>query len=102
MAKCKKITLNKEDTLKNRSEEYHLYNDIDYHLTSSYPDNYIHRMETEQKELKDKIDKLSNFINSDKYKELSDVKCTLLKYQIEAMKKYYKILSARILLEREI
>ena len=47
-------------------------------------------------ELKTKLDKLFNFINSSKYCKLEFHNQYLLTQQLEAMRSYYRILKARI------
>ena len=59
--------------------------------------NAKERVQLEQKELEDKIDKLSTFIEfSDDYKNLSDLQQQLLKHQETAMMTYYGILATRL------
>lgn len=60
---------------------------------------YQRRLLSERNELKERIEKLSKFIESSKYDELSNDQKDLMKVQIVAMKQYFDILDKRINLE---
>lgn len=64
----------------------------------SYPD-YVKRMFTEHSELEAKINKLQDFINSDKYSELSNTQKDLLHKQCNFMIGYINVLRERIIYE---
>ena len=67
----------------------------------SYPD-YVKRMFTEHSELEAKINKLQDFINSDKYSELSTIQKDLLHKQCNFMIGYMNVLRERIIYEISI
>jgi len=54
------------------------------------------RLEAEQKELQDKLQKLTGFLGSEKFKTVDDVQKTLLNVQARAMEAYNQILLERI------
>lgn len=54
------------------------------------------RLVEEQGQLASKIEKLGNFLYSDKIKEVTDVQSVLLKIQVEAMITYNECLVLRI------
>lgn len=54
------------------------------------------RLETEQSELGEKIEKLSTFIDNDKFKSVAENQQGLLKRQLQVMKDYKAILDERI------
>ena len=54
------------------------------------------RLKTEQKELESKLDKLDNFILSDKFKGVDDVQRALLQVQATAMNSYNQCLKERL------
>ncbi len=58
--------------------------------------NYIERLEQEQRELEHKTEKLSEFIGSSTYNELSEYEQRLLKKQFEHMVNYDRILLKRL------
>lgn len=64
----------------------------------SYPD-YVKRMFNEHSELEAKINKLQDFINSDKYSELSTIQKGLLHKQCNFMIGYMNVLRERIIYE---
>lgn len=54
------------------------------------------RLETEKRELSEKLDKLRLFIASEKFNEIDPVQMTLLNIQIKAMETYSQCLLERI------
>ena len=54
------------------------------------------RLKTEQKELESKLDKLDNFILSDKFKGVDDVQRALMQVQATAMNSYNQCLKERL------
>ena len=62
---------------------------------------YVERMIEEQKNLKEKIDKLEKFINSDDCKKLSVQKQFLLELQYAYMVSYNSVLIKRIEIDKE-
>jgi hypothetical protein len=59
--------------------------------------DFLERMHEELKQLKEKKDKLSDFIdNNSKFKELSNIQRILLINQFNAMDLYYFALESRI------
>lgn len=62
---------------------------------------FIQRMQTEAKDLSNKITKLSNFIDSDRYEWMTSSQQELLKEQQEHMSNYLIVLRQRIVLESE-
>ena len=59
-------------------------------------EDYRERLIVEQKELKEKLIKLMEFINSEKFYELSDNNRLLLKNQKIAMELYLNVLNMRV------
>lgn len=59
-------------------------------------ETHIDRMLIESAELKEKCEKLSDFSNRDKFKELSDLEQGMLLTQFAHMQQYRMILDARI------
>ena len=68
---------------------------------NNYPD-YVKRMFNEQFELEDKINKLEEFMNSDKYFKLSNIQKDLLYKQYNCMQGYINVLRERIIYEVSI
>ena len=60
-------------------------------------DDFIHRLITEKEELVDKQVKLTQFINTDKFKELDSFQQALLEEQEYFMLNYIRVLSKRII-----
>ena len=60
---------------------------------------YVKRMMKEQTELYEKIRKLRAFIDSPKYRTLTNEKQFLMEYQLEAMNMYHYFLTERLELE---
>ena len=59
-------------------------------------DDFKQRLEAEQKELQDKLQKLTGFLESEKFKTVDDVQKTLLNVQARAMETYNQVLLERI------
>jgi hypothetical protein len=59
-------------------------------------DDFKIRLEAEQKELQDKLQKLTGFLGSEKFKTVDDVQKTLLNVQARAMETYNQVLLERI------
>jgi hypothetical protein len=57
---------------------------------------FIERMIVEKNELQDKVTKLENFINREKFKELKGLEQVYLKEQLKFMKGYLSVLRQRI------
>ncbi|WP_338937603.1 crAss001_48 related protein [Fusobacterium pseudoperiodonticum] len=57
---------------------------------------FIERMILEKNELQDKVTKLENFINGEKFKELKGLEQVYLKEQLKFMKGYLSVLRQRI------
>ena len=60
------------------------------------PDSFLDRLDIEYEDLADKVYKISEFLQTDKYKELTDWEKTLLNTQLDAMKSYESVLLTRI------
>jgi len=58
--------------------------------------DFIARIKDEKKELKDKLDKLSSFLDSEKFNELDKNQQRLLRKQHSAMDEYYNCLVLRL------
>jgi hypothetical protein len=61
---------------------------------------FLERLEQEEKELASKAIKLSEFLTTDAYQELSDGNQYLLQKQLEVMSEYVNILGTRIELNK--
>lgn len=59
-------------------------------------EDFVKRMIIEKEELKERIDKLNNFMNTEVYERLSDYESELLNNQLATMEEYLKLLSCRI------
>jgi len=59
-------------------------------------DDFKLRLEAEQTELQDKLQKLTRFLGSERFKEIDDVQKTLLNVQARAMETYNQVLLERI------
>ncbi|WP_336182027.1 crAss001_48 related protein [Fusobacterium polymorphum] len=57
---------------------------------------FIERIVVEKDELQDKVTKLENFINGEKFKELKGLEQVYLKEQLKFMKGYLSVLRQRI------
>jgi len=57
---------------------------------------FIERMIIEKDELQDKVTKLENFINVEKFKELKGLEQVYLKEQLKFMRGYLSVLRQRI------
>jgi hypothetical protein len=58
------------------------------------------RLIAEEKELSDRIEKLTVFVESENYKKLNDENQYLLRRQLDSMKEYESILQRRIQINR--
>ena len=58
--------------------------------------NFKDRLKTEEKSLKDKVEKLDKFISSDNFHSINSLQKILLPIQLGVMKIYLNILSVRI------
>lgn len=61
--------------------------------------DYVERMKSESAELSERIKKISSFVTSDKFKELSEQQQNLLMAQNLVMESYLCILTERIRVE---
>ena len=59
-------------------------------------EDFVKRMIIEKEELKERIDKLNNFMNTEVYERLSDYESELLNNQLAVMEEYLKLLSCRV------
>ena len=57
---------------------------------------FVERMIVEKDELQDKVTKLENFINGEKFKELKGLEQVYLKEQLSFMRGYLSMLRQRI------
>lgn len=57
---------------------------------------FVERMIVEKDELQDKVTKLENFINGEKFKELKGLEQVYLKEQLKFMRAYLSVLRQRI------
>ena len=57
---------------------------------------FIERIVVEKDELQDKVTKLENFINGEKFKELKGLEQVYLKEQLKFMRGYLSVLRQRI------
>lgn len=57
---------------------------------------FIERIVVEKDELQDKVTKLENFINGEKFKELKGLEQVYLKEQLTHMRAYLSVLRQRI------
>jgi hypothetical protein len=57
---------------------------------------FIERLESEQTELTEKMNKLNEFLKSEKIKDIDPVQVTLLNIQIQAMTTYSQCLLERL------
>lgn len=62
-------------------------------------EEYVQRLIAEEKELREKIDKLYKFIHSEKFEDVDDVEQSLMSDQLEIMMRYRRFLVARIRLK---
>ena len=53
---------------------------------------FVERMITEKDELQDKVTKLENFVNGEKFKELKELEQVYLKEQLSFMRGYLSVL----------
>ena len=59
------------------------------------------RLIAEEKELSDRIEKLTVFVESENYKKLNDENQYLLRKQLNSMKEYESILQRRIQINKQ-
>lgn len=57
---------------------------------------FVERMVVEKDELQDRVTKLENFINGEKFKELKGLEQAYLKEQLSFMRGYLSVLRQRI------
>lgn len=57
---------------------------------------FVERMVVEKDELQDRVTKLENFVNGEKFKELKGLEQVYLKEQLKFMKGYLSVLRQRI------
>lgn len=57
---------------------------------------FVERMITEKDELQDKVTKLENFVNGEKFRELRGLEQVYLKEQLKFMRGYLSVLRQRI------
>ena len=57
---------------------------------------FVERMIVEKDELQDKVTKLENFVNGEKFKELKGLEQVYLKEQLKFMNGYLSVLRQRI------
>ena len=57
---------------------------------------FVERMIVEKDELQDKVTKLENFVNGEKFKELKGLEQVYLKEQLKFMRCYLSVLRQRI------
>lgn len=57
---------------------------------------FVERMVVEKKELQDRVTKLENFVNGEKFKELKGLEQVYLKEQLKFMRGYLSVLRQRI------
>ncbi|PHI07789.1 hypothetical protein KSU03_06235 [Fusobacterium polymorphum] len=59
-------------------------------------ESFVERMIVEKDELQDKVTKLENFVNGEKFKELKGLEQVYLKEQLKFMRGYLSVLRQRI------
>mgnify|MGYP003181960857 FL=1 len=57
---------------------------------------FVERMVVEKNELQDRVTKLENFVNGEKFKELKGLEQVYLKEQLKFMRGYLSVLRQRI------
>jgi len=57
---------------------------------------FVERMVVEKNELQDRVTKLENFVNGEKFKELKGLEQVYLKEQLSFMRGYLSVLRQRI------
>ena len=57
---------------------------------------FVERMVVEKNELQDRVSKLENFVNGEKFKELKGLEQVYLKEQLKFMRGYLSVLRQRI------
>lgn len=58
--------------------------------------DFIKRMIAEKEELKERVDILNEFMDTEMYEKMSDYESELLHSQLSAMEEYLRLLSCRI------
>ena len=59
-------------------------------------ESFVERMIVEKDELQDKVTKLENFVNGEKFRELRGLEQVYLKEQLKFMRGYLSVLRQRI------
>jgi len=59
-------------------------------------ETFVERMVVEKDELQDRVTKLENFVNGEKFKELRGLEQVYLKEQLKFMRGYLSVLRQRI------
>lgn len=59
-------------------------------------ETFVERMITEKDELQDRVTKLENFVNGEKFRELRGLEQVYLKEQLKFMRGYLSVLRQRI------
>ena len=59
-------------------------------------ETFVERMVVEKDELQDRVTKLENFVNGEKFKELKGLEQVYLKEQLKFMRGYLSVLRQRI------
>ena len=59
-------------------------------------ESFVERMIVEKDELQDKVTRLENFVNGEKFKELKGLEQVYLKEQLKFMRGYLSVLRQRI------
>ena len=59
-------------------------------------ETFVERMITEKDELQDRVTKLENFVNGEKFRELRGLEQVYLKEQLKFMRGYLSVLKQRI------
>lgn len=59
-------------------------------------ESFVERMIVEKDELQDKVTKLENFVNGEKFRELKGLEQVYLKEQLKFMRGYLSVLRQRI------
>lgn len=59
-------------------------------------ETFVERMITEKDELQDRVTKLENFVNEEKFRELRGLEQVYLKEQLKFMRGYLSVLRQRI------
>ena len=73
----------------------HWYSDEDFRKDYRLSERFIDRLRNEMNDLQEKINKLEDFIYSDKFDDLDEPQKGLLKIQMSAMITYYGVVKTR-------